>query len=591
MKNSRFLNDWSLLFTSLALVAGCGAGDFATHPEVDDGAENSAESEYTESKYTESELASLEQALVSCNGDDSNSLAASLAVAIGKELKRWDVNTDFQIVNGKLELSATGQLRCGSNCKNITALLRLQDDASSIVPNHSPSTYRSKLTTWYGQQKTQLTNMVNTMLQVDEGVYQIKFKQSGKLLAPQAASTTSGAVIQQSDQYWGDSGSQWRIVLKGTLRTITNIKSGMCMDTGAGSNIVQRPCNGSSTQGFRLAQLNAGILSLRSATNQALQIPNSSTANGATLVQGSVQGLVPEQFEFIKYGSGPHSNILETATAVYSLKFKHTGQALAVASSSLSDGVNVVQQSYSATDDRFHWYVTQLGSSWINGAEQIQYQFINRNTAKCLDLNDGNMGTRLIQRTCTTSNTQKFILTPTGGGHQVAFTNHGWPMGVQNGSTGSGTQVVEANVGWQQYNMLTFEPIVAGEPHQLTYSHQTNDGPCGAYEWYNISQPNGLQLDNPASTFVQLIFAGGKQSVNGTDANPYIAQKVNGGQVAIDPSGYMVGGTGSVSGSCLVADLVFDATGGRNGLCCIKFTGAGGMLRQSPWSSTTFVCQ
>ena len=245
--------------------------------------------------------------------------------------------------------------------------MRLQDDASSIVHNHVPSTYRTKLTSWYAPQKTQLTNMVNTMLKVDEGIYQIQFKQSGKLLAPQGGSTTSGALVQQTDQLWGNTAAQWKVMLNGTLRQIINVKSGQCLDlqtntTGA-TNIVQRACNGSSTQGFRLAQMAAGVLSIRSATNQALQIPNSSTANGANLVQGTVAGQAPEQFVFMPNGGGASQiKLLETATAVYSLKFKHSNMGLAVSSMSMNDGVSVVQQPYSATDDRFHWYITQHGT-------------------------------------------------------------------------------------------------------------------------------------------------------------------------------------------------------------------------------------
>jgi hypothetical protein len=60
----------------------------------------------------------------------------------------------------------------------------------------------------------------------------------------------------------------------------------------------------SSTQGFRLAQLAAGVLSIRTATNQALQIPGSSTANGANVVAGTVAGQAPEQFVFIANGGG-----------------------------------------------------------------------------------------------------------------------------------------------------------------------------------------------------------------------------------------------------------------------------------------------
>ena len=110
-------SNWRALFTSLALVIGCGSGDLDS---FEDGTEDLDEADFD----AVSDLGEAEQALsASCGGDDSNSLAASLAVAIANELGRWDVNTDFAVVNGKLELSATGLLHCGSNCKNITALL------------------------------------------------------------------------------------------------------------------------------------------------------------------------------------------------------------------------------------------------------------------------------------------------------------------------------------------------------------------------------------------------------------------------------------------------------------------------------------
>jgi hypothetical protein len=584
MKTCRIRTHWSAFAISLALLAGCGSEDgFA----FEDGSSDPEQADGEQAEFGQVE----EALLASCAGDDSNQLAASLAVAIGKELGRWEVTTDFQVTNGKLELSPTGLLMCGSNCKNVTALLRLQDDASSVVPNHVPSTYRTNLTNWYNGQKTRLTQMVNEMLQVDEGVYQIKFKASGKLLAPQGASITSGALIQQSDQYWGNNTAQWKVLLKGTLRQIINVKSGMCLDLN-GSSAVQRACSGTSTQGFRFAQLSAGVLSIRTATNQALEIANSNTANGANLVTGTVEGTAPEQFEFMPYSGGASGvKLLETATAVYALKFKHSGQGLAVSSNSLNDGVSIVQQPYSATDDRFHWYVSNVAQTTWNGAPQLQYQFINRRTGKCMELASSTMGTNLVQRTCSTSTNQYFILTPTGGGHQVAFSIHGWPVGVQNGSTSSGAPIVEANVGWQYYNMMTVEPILAGQPHRLKYSYSTNDGPCGKYDWYNITQPNGMQLAKPADTFVQLIFAGGKTSASGTDLNPYIGQKTSGGQVAIDPSGYMTGGTGSTSGSCLIADIVYDATGGKVNTCCIKYNGIGGVLKTSTWSSTTLLCQ
>src|SRR5262245_2356658 len=61
----------------------------------------------------DAELGTTWEAVSSCVGDDLqydfNAFAASLAVAIGTELGRWDVQSDFLISNGKLAFSATGQ--------------------------------------------------------------------------------------------------------------------------------------------------------------------------------------------------------------------------------------------------------------------------------------------------------------------------------------------------------------------------------------------------------------------------------------------------------------------------------------------------
>src|SRR5688572_12742084 len=121
---ARFNRFAPLLTTLATAVVACG--DF---PE---------EYGQTESEQFD-ELGSLEQAVVDCGGDDSNALAASLAVAAANELARWDATADFELRNGKLELSQTGELRCSGKCPNIAALLRLQDDVSSVVKNHSPA--------------------------------------------------------------------------------------------------------------------------------------------------------------------------------------------------------------------------------------------------------------------------------------------------------------------------------------------------------------------------------------------------------------------------------------------------------------------
>ncbi|HTV22819.1 MAG TPA: RICIN domain-containing protein [Polyangiaceae bacterium] len=578
-----------LVLSSLSLLAGCGADDFVG----DDMASGDTVDLYSEdmSGGESIELGQVGQALAaSCGGDDSNSLAAGLAVAIANELGRWDVATDFVVTSGKLELSATGKLICGSGCPKTTALLRMQDDASSTVPNHVPATYRSKLTGWYNTQKTQLTNLVGEMLKLDQGVFRIRSKQSGKYLVPAGGSTSSGATVQQSDQYSSTTAAQWRVKLNGTNQQLVNIKSGLCLDlasdTNGKANIVQKACSGGATQNFRLGQLDAGVLTVRSKYNLALQPQSGSTANNAVIVQDVVKGLTPEMFIFEKYGSGTHRDLLETATAVYNLKVAHTGMAIAVSSSSTADNVGVVQQPYSASDDRFHWYVTQLGTGNVNGIDQTTYQFMNRRTGKCLDLNGKNM----VQRTCSTAWTQRFMLTPTGNLRQVLYTTNGYTVGVKNSSTGSGAALVEENAKtWQMNNMMAFEPIIAIEPHRLVYSHTTKNGPCGDYDWYDISQPNGLSLDDPTSTWVQLIFAGGKQSSKGADVNPYIAQQVSGDLVAIDPTSGLNASNATSTGSCTAA-CVKVSTSNVAGSCC-SCQGKTAKFAKATWNASTFICQ
>ena len=569
---------------SVALVAGCGAG---YEPGEDMGFDDTN----VEDVAAESIYGSMEQGLsAACGGDDGNALSAALAVAIGNELGRWDVNTDFQVVNGKLELSATGKLHCGSGCANINALLRLQDDASSVITNHSPSTYRSKLTSWYNKQKTTLTQLVDKMLHVDQGVYRIRSLQSGKYIVPQGGSTSNGAVLQQSDQYSGTTAAQWRVRLEGTHRQIVNIKSGLCMDlqsnTSGATNIVQRTCSTAATQDFRIGQLGPNELTIRSTYNQAFMPQNSSTANNANIVQGTVKGAHAEKFVFERYGSGPHRDLQENAIAVYSLKVAHTGMGFAVSSASTNDGVSVVQQPYVATDDRFHWYLTHVGTATVNNVQQNTYQLMNRRTGKCMDLD----GKRLVQRTCSTAWTQRLLFTNTGNLRNVMYTVNGYTVDVQNGSTSSGAAVVESYSNtWQNYNMITFEPLIAVEPHRLKFNRKEAGGPCGDYYWYDIAKPNGQALADPRSTYVQLIFAGGKQTASGTDVNPFIAQKVSGNQVAIDPTYGLISSSSTSSGTCTAACLKI-STANIAGQCC-SCNGAKKKFVKSTWSATTFACQ
>lgn len=108
------------------------------------------------------------QALVNCsNPEGTHAMIAALAVAIGSELGRWKVGTDFTKVTGAynqqhLALTPTGLAQCtarGNACENVKALLFFQDaryDNYIRFPGNvklSAWSYASRLVAGYDAQK------------------------------------------------------------------------------------------------------------------------------------------------------------------------------------------------------------------------------------------------------------------------------------------------------------------------------------------------------------------------------------------------------------------------------------------------------
>lgn len=243
------------------------------------------------------EVATTTQAIAACEGDDAlydyNAFAASLAVAIADELGRWDASTDFEVRYGKLELSNTGTAHCsalGASCHNITALLRLQDDAASVVPNHSPSVYRSKLLGWYQKQTQKLTELVNDMLTVDKGLYKLKVRHNGKYMAVDNGSTSDYAYVEQRGSVIQAGADQWRLILQNTKHVFKNVRSGKCLSLATDSqndlvNLVQKTCSTSaSTQGFEFAQTDT-YFAIRTKYGKALDVNGASYSDDARVVQ------------------------------------------------------------------------------------------------------------------------------------------------------------------------------------------------------------------------------------------------------------------------------------------------------------------
>jgi hypothetical protein len=113
----------------------------------------------------EMNLGTAEEAVSSCtNPEGTNAMIAALAVAIGKELKRWQITTDFKLVAGPnwqtfMELTPTGLAQCTNGCANVKALLFFQDsryDGQVVFPGGiklSSYSYAARLVAGYGEQK------------------------------------------------------------------------------------------------------------------------------------------------------------------------------------------------------------------------------------------------------------------------------------------------------------------------------------------------------------------------------------------------------------------------------------------------------
>jgi Ricin-type beta-trefoil lectin domain-like len=546
------------------------------------------------------ELGSSAEAVSACAGDDVtydfNAFAASLAVAVANELGRWDVTGDFQVVNGKLELSATGLSRCNGQCNNISALLRLQDDAASSVPNHSPAVFRGKLTSWYQQEQTKLAELVNHMLYVDKGIFRLKARHSGKYMAVDAGSMADNAVIEQRGSVSETGADQWRIILDHGAYQFVNVRSGKCLALSAdvGNSwvrMVQTTCSTSTTQRFNFA-LTKGYHWLITKYSKAIEVDYWKTADDAPIQQFTWNSQnTNQQWTFEPYGSGQHITPTTVATAMYTLTSRKSGKALTVDNGSLADGALIEQSTYSPTDDGFNWYVLPNGD---------KYQLVNRRTSKCMALATDSATSRFAQQPCNaTASTQLFVLNPTGDGNYVLLTKYGTLLQVEGASTAEGAYLNQAvseyadGLGgpwdWDNYKQLILKPIVAEEPHRLTFAYQTSDAACGEYNyWYNIAKPNGQPLLAPQDTYVQLIFAGGKQTPTGKDINPFIAQKVTGNLVAIDPTYGLNPDSSTQTGAC-TASCVKYSTANVAGSCC-SCNGATKRFIRSAFSSSIYIC-
>lgn len=135
------------------------------------------------------------------------------------------------------------------------------------------------------------------------------------------------------------------------ITTIVGVQSGQCaMPAGAstttGTNIVQEPCSGATSQKWSLVAFGSGYHIVSQLSGLCLNVSGDSTASGAHLIQWSCQGTAQtnDQWTVTPFGRGYH------IVSVYD------GRCANVNGASRSAGALLIQwpcQSTSATNDQF----------------------------------------------------------------------------------------------------------------------------------------------------------------------------------------------------------------------------------------------
>ncbi|HEU4577720.1 MAG TPA: RICIN domain-containing protein [Polyangiaceae bacterium] len=534
-----------------------------------------------------------------CHGDelqyDSNAFAASLAVATANELGRWDALGDFELRDGKLELSAMGELHCGAGCTNIRALLRLQDDAASAVPNHEPLRYRNLLSSWYQEQQAALTQLVDSQLRVDKGIYRLRNRQSAKYLQIDLGSMDNGAVAEQHALPSQPGSDEWRVLLDHGSHQLINVRSGKCLSLNEDSAsddvaISQQTCSPQSPlQRFAFATVDQ-YYSLRTKTGLSLRVKDAGLAEDVPIVQFTwSSGNLSEQWSLEPVGADTLPPDL-IADGMYALVAQNSNKAVTFDHAGAAEQALIQQREYVSSDDSFHWYAQRVPDTGGALSAGKKYRFINRQSGQCLDLEAASAGGRLVQRTCSDAETQLFMTITTGDGSNVLYSLYGRSIEIEGASAEDGAALAQGNdASWASHRQFLLTPVLAGAPARASFSHASSDGPCGDQFWYDITQPNGQPLGDPGNSFVQLIFAGGRTSAAGAGENPFLSQPSS-GQVAIDPSAHLLPGAALMS-SCIDSAVLFDPTGAAQGRCCRDADGSPGTLIQSSWSPTTYLCQ
>jgi TusA-related sulfurtransferase len=453
--------------------------------------------------------------------------------------------------------------------------------------------FRSKLSGWYQAQMDKLVELTTAAV-FPPGVYRFKGRQSGKYMVVDFASLADNALIEQKAAL--NATADWEVSVVGSKHKLKNVASGKCLDlkTDSATNVdmVQRTCSNATSQLFKMSKSGEGTAFLFETkyAGKGLFVAGHSTGDDAKITQAA--------FNKDFYSSQWNATALNGVQAqglfkgMYTLTASHSSKVMGVTSDAADSAV--AQYSAAANNPMLHWYAVSMGT--------LKYQFVNRSSGKCMALASDSAAAAIVQKDCANSDTQVFTLASTGSPDQYTLkSKYNVLVQVDEYSMADGAIIEQSgSLAADPQRRFKLTPILAGEPHRLSFTRTSPDGSCGDFYWYDITQPNGLPLANPAEIFVQLIFAGGKKTIDGKDENPFVAQQDNGFEVAIDPLAYMLPNRTVTSGSCIAGDIYYDATklaGGAAGppilypLCCVKYNGAVGGFVRSPWSDTTFMCQ
>ena len=226
------------------------------------------------------------------------------------------------------------------------------------------------------------------LVPVGGGYFAIMNRNSGKVLDVYGGSLNGGALIQQWD-YVGGANQQWLIVpLDGTNYEIVNRNSGYVLDdvnasTYQGTGIQQWPYEGGNNQQWQLQPaLYFNIVNKNS--GEVLDVVNGSTSNGALIQQWPSNGYQQQQWQVVLV-TGTRANFILGNSPLYTFAIMNnlTSKVLDVSNSSTADGAQIVQNDYVANLSQ-QWSAS--GVDGVPGVNFTDFQIINANSQKVLDM-------------------------------------------------------------------------------------------------------------------------------------------------------------------------------------------------------------